>query len=139
MTGAEPPRGSLGADELTASRLVPTNNPLITEYYARRNKVKRQKAGLHPLISSEVFNFVDGKRSVWQIYRAVLAESMLAGEFYYGTVSFAGVKSLIDQGVELGAMSCTGQSEGLSSHQLDRDRCCRNLWVRSTGLHVGSR
>ena len=42
----------------------------------------------------EAFNFVDGKRSVLDIYRAVRAESLSAGEWYYGTVKLADIEDL---------------------------------------------
>jgi hypothetical protein len=109
VTGSRAPKPSLSAEEKAATLLTPRNHEDLSEYFTRRKKVKSKKSGLHPLMASEVFNFIDGRRSLWQIYRAVLAEALLAGEFYYGTVTFAGVKNLIDQAVEKGAVVVDGK------------------------------
>ena len=52
----------------------------------------------------EVFNFVDGKRSYYDIYKAVLAESLAAGTWYYGTVTLNAVVKLLDANVDSGAL-----------------------------------
>ncbi len=54
---------------------------------------------------TEVFNFVDGRRSYYDIYKAVYAEAAAAGEWYYGTVALEDVVRLLDAGVEAGALT----------------------------------
>jgi hypothetical protein len=56
------------------------------EFLERRGKVKSVK-GLHPLMAFEVLNFVDGRRTGVDIYNAVSAEALQAGEYYYGRVT----------------------------------------------------
>jgi hypothetical protein len=53
----------------------------------------------------EILNFADGKRTAWQVYEAVAAEALSAGEWYYGTVRPEHVKAVLDAGVEVGAYS----------------------------------
>jgi glutamyl/glutaminyl-tRNA synthetase len=53
----------------------------------------------------EVFNFVDGKRSYYDIYKAVLAEILAAGNWYYGTITLDEVEKLLDANVASGALS----------------------------------
>ena len=48
----------------------------------------------------EVLNFVNGKNSYLDIYKAVQAEAMSAGEFYYGVVKLEDVEKLLDKNVE---------------------------------------
>jgi hypothetical protein len=52
----------------------------------------------------EVWNFVDGKRSYLDIFRAVRAEAQFAGEWYYGTVTAKAVADLLDRGVKEGIL-----------------------------------
>jgi hypothetical protein len=53
---------------------------------------------------TEVFNFVDGKRSYYDIYKAVSAEAMGAGSWYYGTVNLKDVVGLLDAAVAAKAL-----------------------------------
>jgi hypothetical protein len=53
---------------------------------------------------SEVWNFVDGKRSYYDIYKAVAAEAMAAGRWYYGTVTLKDVVGILDAGVQAKAL-----------------------------------
>jgi len=55
-------------------------------------------------MARECYGFVDGKRSFLDIYRAVHAEALSAGEFYYGTVTPDSVKGLLDEAVEKGVL-----------------------------------
>jgi hypothetical protein len=54
---------------------------------------------------SEVFNFVDGKRSYYDIYKAVFAEAAAAGSWYYGTVSLEDVVAVLDAAVKSEALA----------------------------------
>ncbi len=49
---------------------------------------------IHPLMAWEALNYVDGERSMLDIYRAVHAEAMSAGEWYYGKVTLEDIETL---------------------------------------------
>ena len=51
---------------------------------------------LHGLMQFEAFNYMDGRRSLLDIYHAVRAESLSAGEWYYGTVRLEDIEALFD-------------------------------------------
>jgi len=54
---------------------------------------------------SEVWNFVDGRRSYYDIYKAVYAEAAAGGSWYYGTVTLEDVVRLLDAAVEAKALT----------------------------------
>lgn len=99
--GANPSRRSLTAAEKSASGKIPVNTPNLRDYFTNRQKIGFRSGGhLHGLMRSEVYNFIDGKRSYYDIYKAVRAEALAAGSWYYGTVRLEDVVSLLDAGVE---------------------------------------
>ncbi len=103
---AEPKAVMLNDAEVAASRKVPANAASLDEYFAKRNKVPGSASGkLHGLMRDEVFNFVDGRRSYYEIYKAVYAESMAAGAWYYGTVTLGDVVGLLDAAVAVKALT----------------------------------
>ena len=103
---AEPPRASLTAAETAASRKVPSNVASLDEYFTNRNKVPFAAGGnLHGLMRSEVWNFVDGRRSYYDIYKAVYAEAAAGGSWYYGIVTLEDVTRLLDAAVEAKAVT----------------------------------
>ena len=53
----------------------------------------------------EVLNFVDGKRSYADIYRAVSAEADAAGSWYYGVVTAEDVTAYLDSAVKAGIVT----------------------------------
>ena len=59
---------------------------------------------LHGLMKSEAFNFMDGRRSLLDIYHAVRAESLSAGEWYYGPVRLEDIEALFDAAQKEGAV-----------------------------------
>jgi hypothetical protein len=82
---------------------VPANvSPLGTYFEKRRDAGYGGK--MHGLMRDEVYNFVDGKRSYYEIYRAVRAEQLVAGSWYYGTVTLADVAGQLDAAVGAGAL-----------------------------------
>ena len=85
------------------ARLVPRNVESLDEYFTRRGW-SVGFPGLHPIMAKECYCFVDGKRTYLDIFRAVRAEAISAGEFYYGRVAPEAVKALLDQGVSKGAL-----------------------------------
>lgn len=98
--GKNPESVRLTAVEASAAKKVPVNASPLGEYFPNRGKIPFQAGGgLHGLMRSEVYNFIDGKRSYYDIYKAVKAEAMAAGSWYYGTVSLEDVASLLDAGV----------------------------------------
>ncbi|HEX8353991.1 MAG TPA: M28 family peptidase [Pyrinomonadaceae bacterium] len=104
---AEPPsRVSLTEAEQAASRKVPSNVASLEEYFNNRQKVPDSAFGrLHGLMRAEVYNFVDGRRSYYDIYKAVYAEAAAAGSWYYGTVTLEDVVRLLDAAVAAKALT----------------------------------
>jgi hypothetical protein len=106
LHGSPPPAAALSAEEQAASRKVPVNVAPLKDYFENRNKVPYAAGGrLHGLMRDEVYNFVDGRRSYYDIYKAVYAESRAAGTWYYGTVTLADVVALLDASVEAKALT----------------------------------
>ena len=91
------------AAEKQAMRKIPVNATPLETYFSKRGSVPWQP-GLHGIMRAEVFNFVDGTRSYYDIYKAVRAEALSAGAWYYGTVSLENVTAVLDAAVEAGAL-----------------------------------
>ena len=53
----------------------------------------------------EVLNFADGRRSAFEIYEAVAAEALSAGEWYYGRVTPADVLAVLERASTAGAFT----------------------------------
>ncbi len=107
VDGRNPPQPAPLTDaERAASRKVPANVASLDKYLTNRNKVPGAAGGaLHGLMRTEVYNFVDGRRSYYDIYKAVYAESAAAGSWYYGTVKLEDVVRLLDAAVAAGALT----------------------------------
>jgi len=97
------PSPILTAEERDMASRVPVNVESLDEYFKKRG-FSTAWPGLHPIMARECYGFVDGKRSFLDIYRAVHAEALSAGEFYYGTVTPDSVKGLLDEAVEKGVL-----------------------------------
>ena len=97
--GSRPPTIQLSAEEAAAAKKIPQNVASIRDYFDNRNNI-RFRHNLHGLMRDEVFNFVDGQKSYYDIYKAVYAEAAAAGSWYYGTVTLKDVVGLLDAGVE---------------------------------------
>jgi hypothetical protein len=103
---SEPPRAALTEAEAAASRKVPSNVASLEEYFTNRAKVRQAAGGrLHGLMRTEVWNFVDGRRSYYDIYKAVYAEAAVGGSWYYGTVTLEDVTRLLDAAVDAKALT----------------------------------
>lgn len=89
----------LSAEETAASKKIPQNIASIKDYFDNRDNI-RFRHSLHGLMRDEVFNFVDGQKSYYDIYKAVYAEAAAAGSWYYGGVTLKDVVGLLDAGVE---------------------------------------
>jgi hypothetical protein len=103
LTGeASPPVPQLSELEKEMARKVPEIAVSPAELPQKRDSLGSQ--GLHGLMAFEVMNFVDGRRSYLDIYRAVRAEAQLAGAWYYGNVSAKQVGDLLDAAVKAGVV-----------------------------------
>ncbi|HEV3469373.1 MAG TPA: hypothetical protein VG148_08645, partial [Pyrinomonadaceae bacterium] len=106
LHGTPAPAVTLTEAERAASRKVPANAGSLADYFANRNRIPGDARGrLHGLMRDEVFNFVDGRRSYYDIYKAVYAEAMAGGSWYYGTVTLEDVVRLLDAAVEAKALT----------------------------------
>lgn len=97
---------SLAPDEteLAASKKIPVNHKVLDTYFEKRVR-NADGTTLHPTMRTELLNFVDGKRSYFDIYKALQAEALAAGTWYYGTVKLQDVIKVLDANIEAGAMS----------------------------------
>jgi hypothetical protein len=104
LTGGNPPGPEPGEEERAmAGRIyVPLADPAAFEDAVHRIGSPGQ---LHPMMRFEVLNFADGQRSAWEVYEAVAAEALSAGEWYYGRVRPADVRAVLDAGVAAGAFA----------------------------------
>jgi hypothetical protein len=93
----------LTAEEKEMAGRVPVNVEPLAEYFDKRG-LSFAWPGLHPIMVRECYGFVDGKRSFLDIYRAVHAEAMSAGEFYYGEVTVEAVRGLLEDAVKKGVL-----------------------------------
>ncbi|MBC7931305.1 MAG: hypothetical protein H7Z38_12155, partial [Rubrivivax sp.] len=107
LNGSSPPQTLTMTDsERAASLKVPSNVATLEAYFANRNNVPASANGkLHGLMASEVYNFVDGRRSYFDIYKAVYAEALAGGNWYYGTVTLEDVVGLLNAAVEAKALT----------------------------------
>lgn len=87
--------------ESDAAKKIPANIALMDEYFDKRTNAQ---TGMHSLMRGETMSFVDGKRSYFDIYKAVRAESLAAGKFFYGTVTLGDVVAHLDANVKSGAL-----------------------------------
>ncbi|HEX8422024.1 MAG TPA: M28 family peptidase [Pyrinomonadaceae bacterium] len=104
LRGARPAPVKLTPAESAAMKKIPQNAAVIKDYFENRDKVNF-RANLHGLMRDEVFNFVDGQRSYYDIYKAVYAEAAAAGSWYYGTVTLQDVVGLLDAAVQAKALT----------------------------------
>jgi hypothetical protein len=100
--GSTLPAAQSGEEEKAMAGKVPVIAGSIADFLEKRRDL--DKTGLHTLMSYEVWNFVDGKRSYLDIYRAVRAEAQSVGAWYYGTVSAKQVADLLDAGIKAGLL-----------------------------------
>lgn len=95
------PSLAMTPEQTAAAKKVPQNAPTLEEYFSKR---RNTPTGLHSHMSMATMSFVDGQRSYFDIYKAVKAEAMAAGKFYYGTVTFGDVVKVLDGNVQNGAI-----------------------------------
>ena len=101
--GGTRPLGALSEKERALASKVP-----LRVYLRRESEIEGPK-GLHPLMGFEALNYVDGRRSILDIYRAVRAESLSAGEWYYGTVELQDIEELFNAAEKAKAVEITSR------------------------------
>ncbi len=92
--GGKPVHPRLEEHEKEVDAQVPQNLGTPGEYLRHKAEIEGPKT-LHTLMKFEALNYVDGQRSILDIYHAVRAESMSAGEWYYGTVTLGDIEALL--------------------------------------------
>jgi hypothetical protein len=107
--GKKPGNIQLTSAEAGADAKVPANISNVDSYFAKRRGV-RTHGKLWGHMREEVYNFVDGERSYYDIYKAVRSESLVHGEWYYGPVSLEDVVGLLDAAVEVGALELKSET-----------------------------
>jgi len=98
------PSLALDETESAASKKIPVNDKVLDTYFEKRAR-DAEGTTLHPTMRTELLNFVDGKRSYFDIYKAVKAEALAAGSWYYGTVKMEDVIKVLDANIASGAMT----------------------------------
>ena len=101
--GGSPPSLELTPKEEELNQKIPRKIGTIGEYLKSSSQT-RPVPGLHPFMREEVLNFVDGKRSVVDIFRAVSAQTQSVGSFYYGDASLAMVEQYLTNAEAAGAV-----------------------------------
>ena len=104
LSGQNVPNIDLAADERAMAEKVylPLPDPAAFEDALEK---MRPAGALHPMMRFEVLNFADGRRSTFEVYEAVAAEALSAGEWYYGRVTPKDVLAVLDSGVAAGAFT----------------------------------
>jgi hypothetical protein len=106
--GQNPPNLDLTKEEraMAAKVFVPVADLATADEALRKTK---PAPGLHPMMAFEVLNFADGKRNAHEVYEAVAAEALSAGELYYGTVAPADVLETLERATKAGAYTVKGK------------------------------
>jgi hypothetical protein len=108
LAGRNPPNLDLGKDERAMAEkfFVPVAD--LKAYDAGIEAVKRVE-GLHSVVQFEVFNLADGHRSAYDVYEAVAAEALAAGQWQYGTVKPGDVLEALQRASQAGAFTLRGK------------------------------
>jgi len=93
--------------EAALAAKTPRNLGSPGEYLRAKDRVEGPKT-LHGLMEWEALNYVDGKRSILDIYRIVRAEALSAGEWYYGKVKLEDLEALFTAAEKEKAVEITG-------------------------------
>jgi hypothetical protein len=102
-TGRTPPALTMTSRERELAGRIPALDVTVQQYLDRRGKVDRPRT-LHSLMAYEAMNFVDGARSVLDIFRAVSAEADAAGDWYYGTVALEDIAAYLESAEKAGLL-----------------------------------
>jgi hypothetical protein len=104
LHGSAPSFSAADSLEMVASRKIPANIASLKSYFDNRGNANF-RGSLHSLMRDEVFNFVDGKKSYYDIYKAVRAEQLAGGSWYYGNVTLQDVVGVLDAAVDAKALT----------------------------------
>ncbi len=96
----------LTAKERELDARVPKPAASLADFLRRSQEIQAPPE-LHKLMVFEALNFADGQRSVLEIYRAVRAESLSAGEWYYGRVTQDQIDDLFKAAEKVRAVEIT--------------------------------
>ncbi|MEO5935982.1 MAG: M28 family peptidase [Terriglobales bacterium] len=85
----------------------PNKIPVRASIKEYRDKISAVKPvpGIHPVMRYEAFNLADGKRTVWDIYATLRAQTLATGEWYYGKVTPEMVNTLFKNAAEAGILT----------------------------------
>jgi Zn-dependent M28 family amino/carboxypeptidase len=108
IAGAPPPNPELTKEEREMAGRVYAPVEDLATFHDAMQKVRRV-SGLHSMMEFEVYNFADGRRNAHEVYEAVAAEALSAGEWYYGQVRPADVLEALEAGVKAGAFTVKGR------------------------------
>ncbi|MGH9862640.1 MAG: M28 family peptidase [Candidatus Acidiferrales bacterium] len=97
------PSVALSDEEKAAGQLIPERTGPLAVTMEKMRKAA-SVSGIHGHYSYETRNLVDGQRSVLDIYRIVRAETISAGEWYYGPVTLAKVREVLESAEKAGAI-----------------------------------
>ncbi len=104
LTGQNPPNIDLSPDERAMADKVYVPLPDPAAFEDALEKLRRGGA-LHSMMRFEALNFADGRRSAFEVYEAVAAEALSAGEWYYGKVTPKDVQELLEGALAAGAFT----------------------------------
>jgi hypothetical protein len=104
MTGGPAPAASETKEEKEMAGRVYVPVADIGAFEDAMKKVKPVES-LHAMMRFETYNFADGRRTALEVYRAVAAEALSAGDWYYGTVAAADVREVLERAATAGAFT----------------------------------
>jgi len=104
ITGGPPPAAPDTKEEREMAGRVYEPLADIGAFETAMEKVKPVE-GLHAMMRFETYNFADGRRTALEVYRAVAAEALSAGDWYYGTVAPADVAEALERAARAGAFT----------------------------------
>jgi hypothetical protein len=104
MTGRPAPAEALTSEEQDMAGRVYVPLADVGAFADAMETVKPVE-GLHAMMRFEAYNFADGRRTALDVYRAVAAEALSAGDWYYGTVKPADVLEALDRAAGAGAFT----------------------------------
>jgi hypothetical protein len=102
--GGDPPAAAPMAEEQRLQAKVFTRVADVGAWQDAMEKIKRPEE-LHAIMQFEAFNFADGKRTAYDVWEAVRAQALSAGEWYYGQVRPADVLEAFERAAKAGAFT----------------------------------
>jgi hypothetical protein len=98
--GADPPPAGQAEKALAGTVYGP-----VADIGKWQDGLREAKAveGQHIIVAFEILNFADGRRNGLEVYQAVAAEALSAGEWYYGKVTPENVRETLERAVKAGA------------------------------------